>query len=285
MSKLITLDYFKQYINERDTSRDVFYDAAVDAASSLVAETVGCDIILTTYNNETYVGDGHKTLRLNNWPLSYVDRISVGRLAPVKVMYTGDGQLATVSVTANAVRIRHCVDGVWSTNSFALSDYNTISLIGSAVEGVSGWDWTVNGDYDSYPAADLLPYPAQNAADTYAYLYAPDSCIYDYEIVDADKAILYRSLGWDLWTAAEARNNICVTYTAGYSLDDMPQTIKSATAEMAKLLVDIAQRDGSLSAEKAGDWSWDAANWKEMQVPGLLTLKLRALMRDEFGVV
>jgi len=254
---LVTLADAKRYLGkgENDTADDRLIDACVVQASVMIRKELGCDIIDTTYTKELHDGDGGSYLFLNNWPLIEVKRASIGRDDAAKVTYTGSGSHARIWVTDTAVKIRYAESGTWNESSFALSDYATVGDLVAAIDAVSGWSAAAVDGFDDYPASEILHAPAKDANGSYVYLEVPETTEADYEIEDAERAMLYNPYGW-----SSGHGNICVDYRAGWARESLPEPLQAAALELTSMLYNLSKKDPTLRSEKIGSYSYTVAD-------------------------
>ncbi len=282
---LVSLADAKRYMNisTAETDNDRLLDALVTQACVMIQKELGCDIIEMDYTKEVHSGRGHKMLALKNYPLQWVNRISVDTDYALRLRYTGTGSRATASVTSNSIRLRSVTSGVWTTDALVMSDSVTMDLMALTVSGVTDWEGTVFSTYGDFASADLIVRPAWDARNVYVDLEIPQECEDDYEIYDADQALLYNPY---VWTAG--RRNIFVDYRAGYARAEIPEPIQAAALELVKFLFDLAQKDASLKSEAIGDYKYSIADrvgaifsvTGKQQVSNMISMKLAPYQRE-----
>ncbi len=282
---LISLADAKRYMNisTAETDNDRLLDALVTQACVMIQKELGCDIIEMDYTKEVHSGRGRKMLTLKNYPLQWVNRISVDTDYALRLRYTGIGSRATAAVTSNSIRLRSVTSGVWITNTLVISDSVTMDLMATAVSAETDWEGTVFSTYGDFASADLIVRPAWDAKNVYVDLEIPQECEDDYEIYDAEQALLYNPY---VWTAG--RRNIFVDYRAGYGRAEIPEPIQAATLELVKFLFDLAQKDASLKSEQIGDYRYSVADRMDAvfstsgkeSVSNMISMKLAPYQRE-----
>lgn len=279
---------------DSDTADDQLIDMMIQHASVMIARELGVASVVSNGYREYYDGSVGPYLWLNNYPVTSVDLVSVGRDDAFTVSYTGsDASYATVEVTATQLKLRKRVAGVLTASTFALSDYATLSALETAVELVSGWTVTVETVFANYSPAALCVVPARNARDQSIALGVPDEGEVEYELVGV-AGKLYNPHGWMLGvgcSGSPGHNSVFVEYTAGYARADVPPPIKAACLELTKLLYDLGKKDASLKAEKIGEYSYTIADRLDTvfsssgnaAVSNTISVKLNPYRRIVFG--
>lgn len=176
----------------------------------------------TSYSLERYSGNGTRTIVLENYPVTYLDRVSIGTRDAIQITNTSSRTTATVSVTSTGLRL--VKDGTAdSTVTFASN--STINDIVTAVNALgSGWSATLlNSDYSGFVSSELIIQTAKNCINSkYVYLEIPDDEDGTAEL-DYDTGVLKFTTGFP-----RGFKNIFIDYTAGYSTSTMPADLKLA---------------------------------------------------------
>ena len=254
---------------DSDTADDQLIDMLIQQASGMVADEIGTDSVVSKAYKEYIDGHGGLNLWLNNFPVSGVDFVSVGRDDAMTVTYDNDdSSYATVEVTATELKLRKRVSGVLTASTFTLVDYATLALLEAAVEAVTGWTVVVNTDYTTYAAVSLAPVPAKDARDDAVTLGVPDQGEGNCELSPA-WGRLYNPYGW-----TAGHRNIYVEYTAGYARAEVPQPIRSACLEAVKMMYDLRSKDMSVKKEKIDDYSYELADKVDLANSTLIDEKL-----------
>ena len=269
---IITLGDARLFLGKSntDTGDDQLLDMLISQASEMVAKELGMACVVSRTYKEYYDGHGGLNLWLNNYPVSGVDFVSVGRGDALTISYTsGDAAYATAEVTPTQLKLRKRVSGVLAASAFTLADYATLSALETAMEAVSGWTVVVNTDYTAYAPISLVPVPAKNARNSTVTLEVPDEGETDCELASSEWGRLYNPYGW-----TNGHKNIYVEYAAGWPRADLPQPIRSACLELVKMMYDIRSKDGAVAAEKIGEYSYQLASTIDMTKSTLIAEKL-----------
>ena len=248
---LITIEEYKNYIEDVGSEHDVIYQELITRASEFIEEYTRRKIKTRTFTHERYDGNDKDYLFIENYPVTAIERISIGTLDAIKIYYDSDtvyNAYAKVSTTG----VTLVVDGT-AGSELAFSTYTTLLDMATAINGQTGWTGSVAiSDYNSWPST--LIYPQQNvyAVQAYGYLKVPDEPIYDYKI-DATRGMIYYSTGFD-----SGVQNVFITYNAGYS--NAPEVLKMFCCELVKQKFDQSNLDLNLKSEKMGDYSYTKAD-------------------------
>ncbi len=180
----------------------------------------------STDYSEYYDGNGGKSIFLDNYPITALTRVCVGRRYAIKIYNTSDYTSATVSVNSSGIVLTK--DGT-SDSTVTFADYTTMNDVVGAINSIgSGWSASIyHSDYNSFDSSELVEMFGKSAIDSnYVYLEMPEEGIDDFEVFP-NKGELYRENGW-----TEGFRNIFVKYTAGHTT--MPEEIKLAIMIICK---------------------------------------------------
>jgi len=239
-----------------NTADDALIDMLVQHASAAVAKELGVDGVVSDTYREFHNGHKGKYLWLNNYPVTSVDLVSVGRDDALTITYGGgDASYATAEVTSTSLKLRKRVSGTLTASTFTLADYATLTALETAVELVSGWSVIIATDFASYAPAALVPVPAKDANEVAVTLSVPDQGE-DLCEVEGTWGRLYNPYGWS-WCGDRG---ICIEYTAGWARHDVPQPIRAACLMIVKMSYDGVKRDMSVKSEQIGDYKYQLAD-------------------------
>jgi len=171
---------------------DYFLTELINRASDFINRY--CDRILksSSYSREIYYGSGYDKLLLDQYPVTRVARLSVGRADSFSILNTStDANFCTVEVTATTIRL--IVDGGTNDDDTALTlaDYATIDLLIAAINALSkGWSiTTLATDTGSRDASELLIRPSMAVTATAAaYCETVDDDVTDYRLLRPTEA-------------------------------------------------------------------------------------------------
>ncbi|NIM60000.1 MAG: hypothetical protein GTO16_13830 [Candidatus Aminicenantes bacterium] len=267
---IVTLTEFKRYAGITSDDDNKLLEELIARASDFIEYYLARKLKSRIYTHERYDGDGKDYLFVENYPITAVERLSIGTLDAIRVYYGVDVFNAYARVSTTGVTL--VVDGT-AGSELTFSSYATLATMATAINGQTSWTGSVAiSDYNSWPSA--LLYPQQNiyAVESYGYLKVPDEPIYDYRL-DANRGMIYYSTGFD-----SGVQNIFLTYTAGYTASTMPGAIKQACFDLVKFKYEDRQGDPNMKSEKKGDYSYTRMDLEDA-LPKSLKLELAMFRR------
>jgi len=190
----------------------------------------------TSYSLEEYNGRGYNKILLKNYPVTTLDRVSIGTRDAIKISNSNTGTSATVSVLSTGLRL--VLDGSADV-TVTFATYTTISTVVSAVNALgNGWSASVlSSSLSSFKSTELLPRQAANClSSTWIYLQIPDIAEYDIQ-TDLNAGILVLS-----YPVTSGFKNIFIDYTAGYSSSTMPDDLKLAIFILVQYVYEKAKK-------------------------------------------
>jgi hypothetical protein len=199
---------------------------------------------------------------LNQFPVIRLNRISYNPQSVINIRNSNVDR-ATVEVTTTGIVLTSYSGVTTTTNTILFTDQPTLADMATAINNVTGWiaittkgtwrsdDLTVNqGVYGAASGTNLRIFVTD--LDNYTY--------------DAGTGELYFPYGFP-----RGIYNILVNYDAGWNLEDVPDNLIKATAELVKLSYDWRLQNGNKVSETLGDWSWTLAvptmNWLDRLSP------------------
>ena len=227
----------------------------------------------TSYSRHIYYGMGERTLMLEQFPVTRVARVSVGRTNAFSIRNTStDANFATVEVTSTKIRL--IVNGGTNADDseLTLADYATIDLLITAIEALGkGWACTAMATEETArkPATELLIRPAMGVtAVTQAYCEIVDDELTDYKLLkpseSRNEGVIERS------GIFIPNREYFIDYTAGYLT--IPYTLEQSCLFLIKYKYDSAKRDAAMKSEKFGegaDYSYTVRDVMEAIPPDL----------------
>ncbi len=181
----------------------------------------------TTYY-ETYDGNGHEVLFLNQYPVSSILNVAVGKISVIRVACTNSSCVASISVNSTGIILYK--DRI-SDSAITFSEYATLGDVVDAINAITDWRAILQGgSYSSYSSLELKPAHGLNCTNNvYADLYIPDRRnSVEFEVY-LDEGYLYNPSRWPI-----GNKNIFVDYVAGYSSANMPDDLKLAVKILVK---------------------------------------------------
>ncbi len=221
----------------------------INRATDFIERYCGRLILSRDYTNEIYWGSGNSILLLDQYPVTRVSRVGVGRTTSFTILNTStDNNYATVEVTSSAIRL--VVDGGTNDDdsSITLTDHTSIDSLITAIEALGkGWSCTTQAtDTSSRDADMLLPRPAMFVDDTtYAEIETVDEYLTDYRLLKPTEArnegMLKRSSTWG------ATTEYFIDYTAGFTT--IPDALEQACIELVTYKYNTKGKDKGLKSE------------------------------------
>ncbi len=206
----------------------------------------------TSYALERYNGTGTPNLYLKNYPVTALTRLAIGSWDVLSVTNTNNNTYATVSVSDTGITLSRA--GVVDV-SLTFAGYTTISLISAAITAAgNGWTSSVlDTRFSSYSSSSLLKRWGANCNDNYTvWLQMP----YPYTTQDFD---LYDERGQIILKYSsfpKGKNNVFVTYTAGYTSATMPEDLKTGIRIFCKNVYDKYKDDMfNVASYRIGEFS------------------------------
>jgi len=231
-----------QYINSGSTAGyDIGFTADSSAAVSIASDTACSNpsdmvsAILThvddwaksyckrefesaTYS-QTYSGNGTPYLFLQEYPVTAISRVAIGREEVFSINNSTTSSYATCSCDGTTLTLN--LNG--SASTITLATYATMTLLVAAINAV-GSNWTAtlsNSDYGAYLSSEILPFYGLSCLDNdIAYIEMRDSNVSDFTANLATGELRHSGL------FSSGYQNVFVNYTAGYST--IPEDLKMA---------------------------------------------------------
>jgi len=234
--------------------KDVYLvNQLIERATDLIERWCDRKLLSRDYTREIYYGSGFNTLLLDQYPVTRVSRISIGRTNAFSILNTStDANFCTVEVTSTTLRV--IVDGGTNVDDTALTlaDYATIDLLIAAINALAkGWSiTTLSSDTTFRDASELLVRPAMNVdTATPAYVEIPDDELNEYKLINPAEDRNYSAIRKP--GTFNPSIEYFVNYTAGYT--STPATLELACIELVKFKYDKSKADGTKKMERMGN--------------------------------
>jgi len=179
-----------------------------------------------------YDGNGEQYLQLDDYPITALTRVAVGRRSAIRVKNTADYTTASISCSTGGLIFTK--DGT-SDSTITFASYTTMGEVVTAINDLSdGWSAVIeSSDYTSFKSTELVEMFGKSAiGDNWVYLDMPNRAIDGFEVFPA-RGEIYRGMGWP-----EGNRNIFVEDTAGYSSTTMPKRLQLAIKIIVKSIYD-----------------------------------------------
>ncbi|NOR27599.1 MAG: hypothetical protein GQ540_03610 [Lutibacter sp.] len=239
----------RTFIGDIDDSEYEFVSPTHDSVESFVSNYCNRTFESTSYTRKKYCGNGRSILILDDYPLTAVDRVSIGNIGAVKVKNTNTTSSASVSVVSTGLRL--VKDGVADTSVTFVAN-TTMTAIINAINAISGWSAELlNSSYGSYRSADLIESVGLSAINNnWVDLKMPDDAEDNFS-ADLSTAVLKKNSGWP-----SGFNNIYIDYTAGYTSTTMPEDLKLAIKIFTKYIYNKKEEETIGVAEYRAENLW-----------------------------
>jgi len=175
-----------------------------------------------------YDGNGGQYLQLDDYPITALTRVAIGRRSAIRVKNTADYTTANISVTTTGLSL--IKDG-GTPDTITFTDEETMGEVVTKINTLgSGWSAVIeSSDYTSFKSTELVEMFGKSAIeDNWVYLDMPNRAIDDFEVFP-NRGEIYRGMGWP-----EGNRNIFVEDTAGYSSATMPKNLQLAVKIITK---------------------------------------------------
>jgi len=242
-----------QFINSGSTAGyDIGFTADSSAAVSITSDTAIGDptalvsSILTSTDkyvkeycrrifesatySETYNGKGD-SIFLNEYPVTALTRIAVGRDEAFSVNNTGTSSYATCS--CDGTNFAYNLNG--TSADLALADYTTITTLVAAINAIgSGWVAVANSGYGDFLSSEIINFYGKSCLDNdIAYIEIPSESLSGFEL-NADTGEINHNfpIGFQ---------NVFVNYTAGFST--VPTDLQMAVKILVQYIYSKVQED------------------------------------------
>lgn len=257
MADLITLSRAKEFLVNPPSSDDTILSHLVSACSATVEKYCERTFTATNYD-ETYSGDGTKTLLLKNFPIVQVDRVSTNVQQVLSVRYAGtDASRAVFRVSSSALVLTKVVSGTTTTTSLAFATYPTLTALANAINALTNWQ-AFCPVYGTWPSADLVDLQGTvDAREGTNWLLMHVSDCSDYRVNEP----IGELLGACHWN--RGFNNYRVQYQAGFT--SVPEDIQQATAELVAAAYKARGLNPNVASETLGMYSYTLASVKGLE--------------------
>lgn len=231
-----------------------------DSTETLVSEYCNRIFEETSYICERYDGNNKGILTLKNFPVTAVDKVSIGTLDVIQI--SNSNQTSTASVSATTTGLRLVLDGTADT-SITYAANTTMTAIVNAVNALgNGWAARLNSSiYGNFKSTEIIPRYGLNAIDTnWVDLSMVDDPLDEFDVY-LERGQILKYGGWP-----KGIRNIYVDYTAGFTSDNMPNDLKLAVKILVKFFYNKMDDDSYGVEEYRAHNLWTSFN-KEETIP------------------
>ena len=213
------------------------------------------------YTREIYYGSGHPNLILEQYPVTTVNRVSIGRTNAFSVKNTTATNHATVEITSTA--LKYSADGATAT-SLAFADYATITFLKDKINAIVGGGWTatlLDSSLGSRKSSDLLIRPGMYClSPSLAYCEIPDDELTDYQLIspteDRNYGVVYCPGGW------MQGEEYFFDYTAGYATT--PIDLEDICIRLVVNRYNQSKQSTAYKSENLGDYGYILADMRSL---------------------
>lgn len=227
----------------------------IDRASTMVENFLRRKIKSRDYVNERYNGNDDRELMIQNYPITKVERVCVGELDVISVMYDSTVPYnCFVRVTATGLEMWR--DGA-KDGDLAFAAYTTMDALVAAINAISGWEAVIGSSaYGTWPTTLLLQFQNRYCRASYADLSVPEEPVDDLDVLGEEGVIL------TTFAVPAGDKNVFVTYTGGYAT--VPGDIVLGCCMVTWELENRRRRDPSVASESLDDYSYVARKIEEV---------------------
>ena len=232
-SALTSLANVKQYLGISSSDDDALLENIIDRATEWVESYCDRKFKQATYY-EWHDGLGGRQLRLNNWPVNYVQSVNTGSETAIVVSGNVDTDVrASIAVDTESVRLNRVeTNGTDTVTSFDLSSdaFDVTKQLSSGIAAITGFASSLTVNVPSYLLHRLQGREISSSSLNCTYASSADN---EYR-VDTERGIVFMrsSSHFDLSTEQfpsrfpRSRQSILVVYNAGYA--SVPDDIEHA---------------------------------------------------------
>ena len=241
-------------------------DKLIDRATDLIERWCNRKLMSRSYLRETYDGPGTQYLLLDQYPVTAVQKIQIGRVNIASVYNTSATTFAALTITNDATTqsIGLNVDGT-ITNVPIPAAPASISTLITTLNTHAGWTVSLLAStYTDFIARELLPRQAgMYCKDPYrAYMEMPfRGYLTDYHLQKGPDETRNPGIIFYIGGFTSGWQNVFVDYTAGYTT--APAALEMACLELVKYKYDQLQHDRSITTERLGDYGYTLADLKK----------------------
>ena len=252
-SALVSLPDLKQYLGTSVRTDDVILEACIERASGAVERYCGRKFQLTRYF-EWHSANEAARIRLKQAPVATVRAVLVGSQSLMTVASTiATDAFKSVTVLDDGMLLTRMTSaGASVSTTIDFDQYETVAEVAAQVNATTGFSATSLLDA---PARHLRKVVGRELRSSTAYLEGPTDSLADYAI-DYDTGIVYGG-------TYGGEQAVLVDYTAGFAR--IPDDVKQAALHVAARYYRERTRDGGLSSESLGGYSYSRRSVSELK--------------------
>ena len=247
---ITTLANVKEYAGITTSADDALISNLITRVQAQIEKY--CDRAFDSASyTQIYNGDSTTKLYLDEYPVTAVTRVAIGRQGALQIDSSHSADFA-VTVKVDATNLTLSVyDSSGTTTSTATLDANDLDATATTITAVSGFTATVLSDYGIWEGTELVQFTERGFKDGTISLDVFDERLAGY-ITDLDVGSIYYSGGFPT-----GFQNVYVDYTAGYST--IPGDLEQTAIEIITNVYKSRSINTQLDSEKIGDYSYKVA--------------------------
>jgi len=258
---LTSLVNVKQYLGISSSDDDALLENIINRATDWVESYCDRKFKQRTYY-EWHDGSGGRQLRLDNWPVNYVQSVNTGVQTSIVVSGNVSTDVrASIAIDTDSLRLNRIeTDGTDTVSSFDLTSdsADVTKQLSTAISAVTGFESSLVANVPSYLLHRLQGREISSSSLNCTYASNADN---EYR-VDVERGIVFMrsSSHFDLSTEEfparfpRSRQSILVVYDAGYAT--VPDDIEHAAIEFVQKVYAMRSHDPNVSSEGLGDYNY-----------------------------
>lgn len=250
-SYLTTTARFKSYAGITSSDNDTLIGLLIARATSAIQRYCQRDFIVTEYR-EFYDGDGSSELCLDNFPITKIELLGIGKQDAFLIQNTStDAYNAFVSVSESDLRLVVKGGANADDSSLTLANYATITALITAISALGkGWQiLSPDTRLGVWSPIEILPTSkGLSCLNEYVAPQIPDEPAEEFT-TDAQAGILHL-----FGIFCRGFQNITVRYFAGYA--EIPADLEQICIDLVAAYYNSRNINTSLKSEKLGDYSY-----------------------------
>ena len=247
---LTTLANVKEYAGITSDTDDALIDNLITRVQKQIE--VYCDRAFDSASyTQIYDGDSTTKIYLDEWPVTAVSRVAIGRQGAMQIDSSHSADFAVTAKVDDTNLTVTTYDKAATTASTSTLNAQDLDDIASDITAVSGFTATVLSDYGIWEGTELIKFTERGFKDGTLSLDVFDQRLHSYT-VDLSVGSIYSSGGFP-----GGNQNVYVDYTAGYST--IPGDLEQIAIEIISNVIKSRSINTQLESEKIGDYSYKVA--------------------------
>ena len=247
---LTTVANVKEYAGITSDTDDALIENLITRVQKQIE--VYCDRAFDSASyTQIYDGDSTTKIYLDEWPVTAVSRVAIGRQGAMQIYSSHSADFAVTAKVDDTNLTVTTYDKAATTASTSTLNAQDLDDIASDITAVSGFTATVLSDYGIWEGTELIKFTERGFKDGTLSLDVFDQRLHSYT-VDLSVGSIYSSGGFP-----GGNQNVYVDYTAGYST--IPGDLEQIAIEIISNVMKSRSINTQLESEKIGDYSYKVA--------------------------